>query len=157
MQHPAYPCRELGGLIFTYMGPPESRPVLPRYDVFAREDGTRVNSAYPMSCNYVQAIEGVLDTVHFPYLHSNHWSRMKHMLASRPKTGIEIREDEYGIWQKSNDRNGSDGAILPTYSYFVMPASFLRVQPTLDHGDGTTKKSDAWRSEERRVGKECRL
>jgi hypothetical protein len=144
VKHPAYPCEELGGLIFAYLGPPECKPVLPRYDVFAREDGTRVNSAYPMSCNYVQAIEGVLDTVHFPYLHSNNWSKAKLRLRNSPKPSLEIREAEYGIWQKSAERSGAAGETLPTYSYFVMPASFLRVQPALDHGDGTGGADRAW-------------
>lgn len=38
---PAYPVRELGGLIWTYMGPGEP-PILPQLDVVAREDGIRI-------------------------------------------------------------------------------------------------------------------
>jgi len=37
----AYPCAELGGLILTYMGPPEKMPLVPNYSFLARQDGTR--------------------------------------------------------------------------------------------------------------------
>src|SRR5215208_3543830 len=33
----AYPVEELGGLIFAYLGP-EPAPLLPRYDLFVRDD-----------------------------------------------------------------------------------------------------------------------
>src|SRR5487761_1283690 len=31
VKHPAYPCMEVAGLIFAYMGPPEKQPIFPRY------------------------------------------------------------------------------------------------------------------------------
>ena len=32
--HPAYPAMEYGGLVFLYMGPPESKPpLLPMFDI----------------------------------------------------------------------------------------------------------------------------
>src|SRR5437588_12514691 len=34
---PAYPVEELGGLIFAYLGP-QPVPLLPRFDLFARDD-----------------------------------------------------------------------------------------------------------------------
>ncbi len=33
-RQPWYPAEERYGLVFTYMGPPEKKPVLPRYDIF---------------------------------------------------------------------------------------------------------------------------
>jgi 5,5'-dehydrodivanillate O-demethylase len=38
--HRAYPVQKLGGLLFAYMGP-QPAPLLPRWDVLAREDGRR--------------------------------------------------------------------------------------------------------------------
>src|ERR1700751_2856644 len=32
LRHMAYPCREIAGIIFTYMGPPEKQPLLSRYE-----------------------------------------------------------------------------------------------------------------------------
>src|SRR6185503_18607139 len=42
IKHLAYPVRELGGLIFAYLGPhKESPPPLPRYSPLVRGDGVR--------------------------------------------------------------------------------------------------------------------
>ena len=32
LRHAAYPCKEIAGIVFTYMGPAEKLPVLPRYE-----------------------------------------------------------------------------------------------------------------------------
>src|SRR5439155_17557910 len=65
MRHPAYPCQELGGLIFAYLGPPEVMPLLPRYEVLVREDGTRKADCYQINSNYLQNVEGALDIAYF--------------------------------------------------------------------------------------------
>jgi len=40
---PSYPVKELGGLIFAYLGPDKSDPPpLPRYSTLVRDDGTRL-------------------------------------------------------------------------------------------------------------------
>jgi phenylpropionate dioxygenase-like ring-hydroxylating dioxygenase large terminal subunit len=40
IQHPCYPVREFGGLVFAYMGPPERLPEFPIYDIWQRPGGT---------------------------------------------------------------------------------------------------------------------
>src|SRR6478752_4648620 len=44
LRQPSYKVQELGGMLFVYMGP-EPAPLLPRYDVLAREDGRRAMRA----------------------------------------------------------------------------------------------------------------
>jgi hypothetical protein len=41
IQHPAYPCKDKGGLVFAYMGPIEKMPLFPNYEALGRTDGTR--------------------------------------------------------------------------------------------------------------------
>jgi len=65
-RHLAYPCQELAGLIFAYMGPKDKMPLLPRYEVLVREDGTRKVDYYLINSNYLQNVEGALDTIHAP-------------------------------------------------------------------------------------------
>jgi 5,5'-dehydrodivanillate O-demethylase len=67
----SYPVQELGGLLFTYMGPdPESAPLLPRWDVLARTDRRRTISIMPVhKCNWLQIQENTVDSVHTYYLH----------------------------------------------------------------------------------------
>jgi phenylpropionate dioxygenase-like ring-hydroxylating dioxygenase large terminal subunit len=65
----AYPVHESGGIVWTYMGPRESMTPfrdfgtdsLPEQDIMASKQHT--------TCNWVQAMEGNLDTSHISYLH----------------------------------------------------------------------------------------
>ena len=147
----AYPCQELGGLIFAYMGPPEKKPNLPRYESLAREDGTRTYDVYSAGGNYLQHVEGAVDTTHLSYLHATNWSQIKHKLFTMPKPTLEHRETEYGLWQKSwvpnvtahPDFGGADGIMQTLYTYFILPAGFLRVQEHMPNS-GLVQKTQSW-------------
>jgi len=67
------PSAEYLGLLFAYLGPPEKKPALPRYDVFedmpADEeivaDGSNIGLAGDTTpCNWVQTHENVMDPYH---------------------------------------------------------------------------------------------
>jgi len=126
IRHPAYPCQELGGLIFAYLGPPERKPLLPNYESLVRTDGTRQVTWYPIGGNYVQHVEGAVDTVHGAYLHNGAWSKEKHVLATLPLPKIDFAETEYGLWQRGDKPHAGSNVSL-IYTYFVMPAGFLRI------------------------------
>jgi nitrite reductase/ring-hydroxylating ferredoxin subunit len=77
IQHPCYPVREFGGLVFAYMGPPEKIPEFPVYDVWQRAGGQlkarmgpRVGG--PVNCNWLQAEENLMDALHTFWLHTLH-------------------------------------------------------------------------------------
>jgi phthalate 4,5-dioxygenase oxygenase subunit len=65
----AYPLVELGGVLWTYMGPPELRPPLPRFAWTERPPTHRHVSKVIQECNWLQALEGGIDTSHAPILH----------------------------------------------------------------------------------------
>src|SRR2546423_1605985 len=138
IQHPAYPCQDLGGLIFAYLGPPELQPLLPNYEVLVREDGTRQLRYWQMDSNYLQHVEGALDTVHFSYLHQDNWSKVKQKLADLDKPQLEFKEKEYGIWQKSWLPSVQVNRSFWVYTYFIFPAGFLRVQDSQAGSQGRT-------------------
>jgi 5,5'-dehydrodivanillate O-demethylase len=72
IQHTAYPVVKRAGLLFAYMGPPEKKPLLPRWDVLVREDGTRkIDVCEVLCCNWLQAMENSVDPTHTYYLHSH--------------------------------------------------------------------------------------
>ncbi len=147
----AYPCQELGGLIFAYMGPPGTEPILPRYETLAREGGTRSYDVYTAGGNYLQHVEGAVDTSHLSYLHATNWSKTKHKLFTMPKPKLENRETEYGLWQKSvipnitvhPDFGDTNGVMQTLYTYFILPAGFLRVQEHMP-GSGLVQKTQSW-------------
>ncbi|MBW0102711.1 Rieske 2Fe-2S domain-containing protein [Pseudonocardia sp. KRD291] len=65
----AYPCVERGGVIWTYMGPPEHQPDLPELE-WATLPGSRVFvSKRIQETNYMQAMEGGIDSSHVSFAH----------------------------------------------------------------------------------------
>ncbi|MBM2809674.1 MAG: phthalate 4,5-dioxygenase [Chloroflexi bacterium] len=129
IRHPAYPCEELGGLIFTYMGPSEKRPLLPRYELLVREDGARQVSFYPINSNYLQNVEGAVDAVHFPFLHTDNWSKKKQALFAMPRPHILLEETDWGVRQMIRHGNPMVGDFTEHYAHFFMPAGFMRISP----------------------------
>src|SRR5690348_14739661 len=66
----AYPTLEKAGLIWAYLGPAELRPAeLPHYEWTMVEEGHVKVSRRIQGCNYLQAIEGGIDSSHVPFLH----------------------------------------------------------------------------------------
>jgi phenylpropionate dioxygenase-like ring-hydroxylating dioxygenase large terminal subunit len=65
----AYPCEERGGVIWTYMGPREVPPPLPDLEANQLPDGQSTAVAYSRDCNWLQGLEGDIDTAHIGFLH----------------------------------------------------------------------------------------
>jgi nitrite reductase/ring-hydroxylating ferredoxin subunit len=70
MKLKSYPCIEAGGVIWTYMGPPELQPPLPAYEWASTPPEQRFVSKRLQECNYLQAVEGGIDSSHVSFLHS---------------------------------------------------------------------------------------
>ena len=80
LEHPAYPVLEFGGLVFAYLGPPDTQPLFPMYDVFDtrhRHDVVlrglkpwgEASITNVRDCNWLQHYENVMDPYHLPILH----------------------------------------------------------------------------------------
>src|SRR5437870_3024114 len=65
----SYPGVELGGVIWTYMGPPEEKPPLPNFEWVHLPPSHRVTTKRWQESNYLQAIEGGIDSSHVSFLH----------------------------------------------------------------------------------------
>jgi len=63
----AYPTQERNGVVWVYMGPRETPPPLPALEPNLRP-GTQVSISL-RECNYMQALEGDIDTSHLAFLH----------------------------------------------------------------------------------------
>ena len=66
----AYPCRERNGMIWTYMGPDQADPPpLPNVEWnLVPQEQVHV-SLRVQECNWLQAVEGEIDSAHAPLLH----------------------------------------------------------------------------------------
>ena len=71
VKHLSYPVRELGGLIFAYLGPDrDDPPPLPRYRALSDTNGQRsLESTRVYDYNWFNFIENGADPVHFSILH----------------------------------------------------------------------------------------
>ncbi|ATE64139.1 Rieske 2Fe-2S domain-containing protein [Rhizorhabdus dicambivorans] len=67
----AYPVREAGGLIWTYLGDRDRMPEFPDFPWLDSTDETRVSACAYINCNYVQVMEGLVDSSHLSVLHSS--------------------------------------------------------------------------------------
>ncbi|MDE2900963.1 MAG: (2Fe-2S)-binding protein, partial [Chloroflexota bacterium] len=65
----AYRMAERNGMIWAYMGPREVPPPLPDIEPNMMEESVDSNSAGLRECNWVQAMEGDIDTAHLTFLH----------------------------------------------------------------------------------------
>jgi 5,5'-dehydrodivanillate O-demethylase oxygenase subunit len=69
IKHTAYPVEKLGGMLFAYLGP-EPRPLMPRWDVLAWENGKRwIQKQELLHCNWLQPMENSVDPSHLYWLH----------------------------------------------------------------------------------------
>jgi phthalate 4,5-dioxygenase len=74
VRHPAYPCIEQAGVIFTYMGP-QPAPLFPRYEFLAVPEEQVFATKLFHECNYLQANEGNIDLSHLTFLHYDYRNR----------------------------------------------------------------------------------
>jgi hypothetical protein len=61
---------EKGGILWAYMGDPEKQPPLPQYEITNVRPEQRFISKRYQECNWLQALEGGIDSSHVSFLHS---------------------------------------------------------------------------------------
>ena len=70
LRHGAYPVRELAGLVFAYLGPPEHQPEFPMLDTLSLPGDELVPYAIDYPCNWLQVAENPMDPFHSVFLHT---------------------------------------------------------------------------------------
>jgi phthalate 4,5-dioxygenase len=97
----AYPCRERNGIVWTYMGPRESPPGLPELELATVPESHRWIRPSLRECNWLQALEGDIDSAHSSFLHSvlrsedlgtHHTDRYT---GDKPR--FDVVDTEYGV------------------------------------------------------------
>lgn len=66
----SYPLVEKGGILWTYMGDPKKQPPLPEYEFCTVPAGQRHISKRYQESNWLQSLEGGIDSSHVSFLHS---------------------------------------------------------------------------------------
>jgi phthalate 4,5-dioxygenase oxygenase subunit len=65
----SYPCIERGGIVWAYMGPPDKMPAPPELEWCTLPPSHVFVSRRLQENNYLQAMEGGIDTAHVSYVH----------------------------------------------------------------------------------------
>jgi len=66
----SYRCEERGGVIWAYMGAPADEPPIPAFEWMSLAASHRYVSKRWQECNFLQAMEGGIDSSHVSFLHS---------------------------------------------------------------------------------------
>jgi phthalate 4,5-dioxygenase len=132
IRHLAYPCKETGGVIFTYMGP-GAPPLLPNYEFLnASSDHLYVAKIFH-ECNYLQANEGNIDPVHLSFLHRFLENRQEqyrgvrgaeeshyNLVARNIAPILDVELTDFGVRIYTMRKLSAEKAYLRV-SYFILP------------------------------------
>jgi phthalate 4,5-dioxygenase len=90
-----YPCIERAGVVWAYMGPRDSMPAAPEVEWCTLPASHVFVTKRLQECNYLQAMEGGIDTSHVSYVHR-----------------FEVDDDPMHRGCKANDYIKADGNVI---------------------------------------------
>jgi phenylpropionate dioxygenase-like ring-hydroxylating dioxygenase large terminal subunit len=136
----SYPLIERGGIVWTYMGPPEHQPPLPDYEYALLPAGQRYYSKRLQECNWLQALDGGgADSSHVSFLHHNDihsdplfkGTKSNEYNVRDLKPVFEVVESDGGLFVGSR-RNAENNNYYWRISQWIMPA-FTLIPPRGDY------------------------
>jgi phthalate 4,5-dioxygenase len=134
-----YPLVKVGDVLWTYMGPAEHTPPLPEWE-FARVPSEQTfTSKRLQECNWLQAMEGGIDSSHVSWLHSGNLNsdplfkgaRGNQYNMSDKRPVFEVVDSDGGLYIGAR-RNAEEGHYYWRITPWVMPC-FTMVPPRGDH------------------------
>jgi phthalate 4,5-dioxygenase oxygenase subunit len=123
----AYPCQEAAGMVWIYMGPRQTPPPLPAFEVNTLPaDQVLPPSIMLEENNWVQGLEGDLDSSHIEWVHG----RLHEDVPAGPTRGfysydkrprLEVLNMPYGAIYSARRRWEENGPYWHRITQFVMP------------------------------------
>ncbi len=139
----AYPAVELGGTIWTYMGPRELQPPPPKFAWTQAPESHRHVTKVIQECNWLQALEGGIDQSHAAILHraltnASSGGILPNTPAVRGKAPrLELDLTDYGYRYFSVRPLGEEGTFIKA-RHFVMPFTQIRSNTSIS-GKGSVR------------------
>ena len=90
----AYPAVERGGLVWCYMGPRDVMPETPDFELNDVPATHRYISKMFIGGNWMQGMEGDIDSSHVSFLHSRVDNEAAVLLAARPPAEPDLRRQD---------------------------------------------------------------
>ncbi|MGN6571959.1 MAG: aromatic ring-hydroxylating dioxygenase subunit alpha, partial [Pseudolabrys sp.] len=135
----SYPLIERGGVLWTYMGPADKAPPLPEWEFALVPDAQRFVSKRIQESNWLQAMEGGIDSSHVSFLHRGELNtdplfkgaraNQYNLRDSRPV--FEVVESAGGLYIGAR-RDADEGNYYWRITQWVMP-SFTMIPPRGNH------------------------
>ena len=135
----SYPLVERGGVIWIYMGPPELQPPLPEWEFATVPASQSFTSKRLQECNWLQALEGGIDSSHVSFLHSGNLNTDPLFKGTKGneynikdlKPVFEVVPADGGLFIGAR-RNAEEGKYYWRITPWIMPC-FTMVPPRGDH------------------------
>jgi phthalate 4,5-dioxygenase len=129
----SYPTWEGGAMIWAYLGPPAERPPHPDYEVLRAPATHRHVSKTYEECNYLQALEGGLDTAHISFLHNMKIGDTASLRNADKAPRLDVERRGYGF-RYAGIRSAGDRDYVRVYHY-LMPTQQCRPLVTGYNGE----------------------
>jgi phthalate 4,5-dioxygenase oxygenase subunit len=134
-----YPLIELGGVLWTYMGPPETQPPQPEWEFATVPRTHTISTKRLQECNWLQALEGGIDSSHVSFLHRADLNRDPLFRNARGnqynlsdlRPVFEVAESPGGLYIGAR-RNADNGNYYWRITQWVMP-NFTMIPPRGGH------------------------
>jgi phenylpropionate dioxygenase-like ring-hydroxylating dioxygenase large terminal subunit len=135
----AYPLVQVGDILWTYMGDPAAQPELPEFEFAHVPPEQTFTSKRWQESNWLQALEGGIDSSHVSWLHSGglksdplfKGAKGNEYNLNDLRPFFEVAEADGGLFVGAR-RNAEDGKYYWRITPWVMP-SFTMVPPRGDH------------------------
>jgi phthalate 4,5-dioxygenase len=139
VQLTAYPLVKVGEILWTYMGDPANQPALPEFEFCDVPEEQTYTSKRWQESNWLQALEGGIDSSHVSWLHSGglksdplfKGTKGNEYNLNDLRPFFEVAEADGGLFVGAR-RNAEDGKYYWRITPYVMP-SFTIVPPRGDH------------------------
>ena len=129
----SYPVREYGGIVWTFMGPQGEAPPFPEYDWGKLPAAQRAVFRSGERTNYLQALEGSIDSSHSWFLHrgvTDDWQK-RIATSSDLAPRLEVEDTAYGFRyaaiRRPNDNPDREKYVRVTH--FVVPSTAVIPRP----------------------------
>jgi phthalate 4,5-dioxygenase len=120
----AYPTWEGGGMIWAYLGPADKQPKPPDYELVRAPETHRYTSKTIEDCNWLQALEGGLDTSHSSFAHNLDIKNKSYVRNADTAPRLEVEKTAYGYTYAGIRK--IDGQQYVRAYHYVMPHQQMR-------------------------------
>jgi len=135
----SYPMVKRGDVLWAYLGDPAKQPPLPEWEAYTVPEGQVFTSKRLQECNWLQALEGGIDSSHVTFLHGGNLDTDPLFKGSKGneynkgdlKPFFEVVDYEGGLLIGAR-RNAEEDTYYWRVTPWVLP-NFTMVPPRGDH------------------------